>query len=134
MKAEKTVKRLKALLRMLKNIPAKNVNGNNYITKFSEENPHKNVMCLGGWLAYHGYLTKSKIWIQIDGFGTATISVGENNLFDAVFMDHFGITLEESDSLFYNSSLPSNVLLHKQHLLNAINDILVTYESEVLHG
>jgi hypothetical protein len=124
--ANHTVKKLKHLRRMLKNIPKENIYLGDFVSKWNPENFTECVMCAAGWIATDPFLAGEAIWIE-DHNGDADLKSHGDNLTQAA-VEIFGMSEEDCDEILYNFGYPKDKLKHKKYIIGVIDGLIFKYD------
>jgi len=137
MKIKKTIKKLKQLKSMVKMIPAKNIDLSMYVTHFNPDSQEDCVMCLVGWITQFPFLDpEEKLWIGYEDGKENEADIhyeGEDNTYTdlpGVLSEMFGLTESWTDEIFFNRDYEEDVLTHKAHILEVIDNAIEDYKYE----
>jgi hypothetical protein len=125
----KLIKKLKHLRRMIKNIPAENINLGSFVVRWDKEDWKKCILCPGGWVATDPFLTIKDYQIDaatgyfLDRYGKRTYDnfAALETIFD-------GLTSLELQTLFASDDSYKPQSEHKAIFLADLDVIINEYE------
>lgn len=125
----KVVKKLKAIRRAIKNIPAKNINLDKWVTKDSPWSYKKCIMCPAAWIATDVFLCDGLRLEDVGSFKQIKYK-GETD-FEAL-AKFTGLNVNEAEDLFgpkfiSDSGPGQKDLNHKRIFLDRIDHLIETY-------